>query len=372
MLGQRAEWVRAARQAREALEALVKADPGSLRYRRDLASAYRLLATALPPGDGLALARRGHEMVVRLCDLEPGSVLLQGELAASHRVLGRIYRDTGRKAESQAEHEKALAVLQGVARRSPEMTDLQSDLARCHFDLAHARWEAGDLARAHASFTAARDIRQALVHANPQNVKYRTDLGVTLINMSGVLAELGRKGESLEAARQSIREHQAVFAAVPQIPRYRATLTHALKGLASFALKNNRPAEAAGTALELKKLWPANGRELYEAARILGSCAAVAGAQSVPPSGPAEAERYAGLAVATLREAAAAGLPQGARRATNPLSLACGGEAISRTSWPGWPRRSGKEKFGPEAVHRPPPGVHQGRTSPPASRARSG
>jgi tetratricopeptide (TPR) repeat protein len=315
---------------------------------------------------------RRRALVVRLCDLEPGSVLLQGELAASHRVLGRIYRDTGRKAESQAEHEKALAVLQGVARRSPEMTDLQSDLARCHFDLAHARWEAGDLARAHASFTAARDIRQALVHANPQNVKYRTDLGVTLINMSGVLAELGRKGESLEAARQSIREHQAVFAAVPQIPRYRATLTHALKGLASFALKNNRPAEAANSALELKKLWPANGRELYEAARILGSCAAVAGAQSGPSSAPGEAERYAGLAVATLREAAAAGLPQGARRATNPLSLACGGEAISRTSWPGWPRRSGKEKFGPEAVHRPPPGVHQGRTSPPASRARSG
>ncbi len=312
-LGQRAEAARAGRQAHDLLEALVQADPGNLRYRSDLASACRLLAVGLPPADALPLARRGHELVVRLCDLEPGSVLLQGDLAASHRVLARIYRDTGRKAEALAEYEKALDLLQGLARRDPEMTDLQSHLARCHFDLAHVRWETGDLAGAHESFTRSRDVRQALVRANPQNVNYRTDLGFTLVNISGTLAELGRKEEALEAARQSVREHQTVFAAAPQVPRYRSALTHALKVRARFALENRRPVEAVSAALELKKLWPANGAELYEAARILGFSAAAAGEIAGQPPAPPEAERHAGLAVATLREAAAAGLPKGAR-----------------------------------------------------------
>jgi eukaryotic-like serine/threonine-protein kinase len=316
--GHRAEAARFTRQARDLLEELVQADPGNFSYRRHLASACRLLAAGLPPADALPLAERAHALLAQLCELEPGAVILQAELAPSHRVLGHIYLKMRRQAEALAEYEKALAVMQRVVRQQPEMTDFQSQLGRCHFDLGHARWEMGNLARAHESFTRARDIRQALVKANPQNIDYRTDLGVTLINMSGTLAELGRKEEALEAARQSVREHQTVFAAVPQIPRYRAALTHALKGRARFALENDRPAEAVSTALELKKLWPANGSELYEAARILGFSAAAAGKISGQSPGTPDAERYAGLAVATLREAAAAGLPEGARPGDEP------------------------------------------------------
>jgi serine/threonine-protein kinase len=317
-LGRLADSVEPSRRARGLLEGLVKADPGNLLYRRHLASACRLLAAALPPAEGLPIAEQGHALLVRLCELEPGSALLQGELAFSHQLFGYIYRKTGRKALALAEFEKALPLLERVFRQHPEMTDSRRHLARTHFDLGHLRWEMGSLALAHDSFTRARDLRAALVKTNPQNLVYRTDLGVTLINMSGTLADLGRKQEALQAARDSVREHQTVFAAVPQIPRYRATLTHALKGRIRFALENGLPAEAASTALELKKLWPTNGTELYEAAQCLAHAATAAGDNSESSPAPPDAERYAGLAVATLREAAAAGLPRDARPGDHP------------------------------------------------------
>jgi serine/threonine-protein kinase len=306
-LGQRVESARFFRQARDLLERLVKAQPGNFRYRRHLATAYRLLAAGLPPADALPLARQGHALLVQLCALEPGAALLQGELAASHRLLGHIYRRTGRNPEALAEYEKALAVMERVVRQHPEMTDFQNQLARCHFDRGYVQLLLGSPTRAYESEVAARDIRRALVKANPQNLEYRTDLGVTLINLSGTLAELGRQQEALEVARWGVQEHQTVFAVAPKIPRYRAVLSHALNARIRFALENSRPAEAARTALELKKLWPNNGKELYGVARWLAHAAGAAGKMKEPSAEPGEVNRYANLAVATLREAVAAG-----------------------------------------------------------------
>jgi tetratricopeptide (TPR) repeat protein len=314
-LGNRAETARFSRQARDLLEGLVKADPGNFHCQRDLAAASRLVAAGLPPTDALPMARRGHALLVRLCDLEPGMGTLQGELASSHRLLGHLSRKLGRNPEALAEYEKALALLEPVVRKHPEVTDFQNDLARCHFDRGFMRLELGKPALALESFTKARDVRRSLVKANPRNATYRTDLGLTLINLAATLAELNRKPEALEAARQAVQEHEIVFAAAPKIPRYRATLTHALKGRVRLSLENGLPAEAANSALELKKLWPTNGKELYEAAKILAHAAVVAGKDSEPANRPPDAQRYADLAVARLREAVAAGLPKDARPA---------------------------------------------------------
>jgi serine/threonine-protein kinase len=316
-LGNRAETARFSRQARGLLEGLVKAEPGNFHYRRQLARAYWMVAADLPPAEALPLVRHSHALLVRLCDLEPGAAILQSELAASHRLLGHIYSKTGRKVEALAEYEKALAVLEPVVRQHPQVTDFQHDLARCHFDVGFMRLELGNPAGALESMTKTHEIRRALVKANPRNATYRTDLGRILINLSAVFAALGRKREALEAARQSVEEHRTVFAQAPQVPRYRSVLAHALKSRVRFSLENGLPAEAARMALELKKLCPTDGRELYEAAKCLAHAAVSAG-KKAEPSSLADAERYADLAVVTLREAIAAGLPGDARPHTYP------------------------------------------------------
>jgi serine/threonine-protein kinase len=307
LVGNRAEAARLSRQACDLMETVVQVEPGNFSHRRVLATAYRLLAVGLAPADALPMARKGHALLVLLCDQEPGASLLQGELAASHRLLGHIHSKTGRKPEALAEYEKALAVLEPVVRKHPEVTDFKHHLARCHFDRGIMRLELGSPARAQESMTVARDIRRALVKANPQNAEYRTALGLTLVNLSGILADLGHRQEALKVARQAVQEYQVVFARAPKFPYYRSALSHALNVRVRFALENGRPAEATATALELKKLWPNNGRELYGVARWLAHAAGCAGKLQVPSADSGEIERYRTLAVATLREAVAAG-----------------------------------------------------------------
>jgi serine/threonine-protein kinase len=317
-LGHRVESGRFSSQARDILEALVKADPANIRYRHLLAEAYRLVAVGLPPAAALPLAQKGHALLVRLCDLEPGAAAFQSKLAASHQLLGFIHRQTGHKAEALAEFEKALAVMQRVVGRHPAVTDFRNHLARCYYDRGVMQNDLGSTAQALESYTAARDIRLALVKANPRNLTYRTDLGVVLLSLSGTLAARGRKQEALEVARQGSHEHRAVFAKAPKVPRYRAALIHALRGRMELALVNGRAAEAASTALELKKLWPAKGRELYIVAQGLAYAAAVAGKKSEVTVKSADAARFADLAVATLREAVAAGIPGNAHPHDDP------------------------------------------------------
>jgi tetratricopeptide (TPR) repeat protein len=321
-VGNQAEVVQFSRQACDLLEPIVKAEPGSFHHRRALAGAYRLLGAGLPPDEALPLIRKGQALLVRLCDLEPGAANLQAELASSHRLLGHIYIKLNRKSEALAEYDKALAVLEPVTRKHPETIDFRNDLARCHFDRGVTQWQMGRSAEGLQSLTASRDLNRALVKANPHNPGFRTALGLTLVNLSGTLKDLGRPREALDAARAAVQEYRAVFAAAPQFLRYRKGLTHALKVRVVFALQNRQPLEAASTALELKKLWPTNGTELYEAAKILGHAATAAGGTSESSTWPPDAERYADLAVAALREAAAAGLPKDARPAEYP-GFAC-------------------------------------------------
>jgi serine/threonine-protein kinase len=317
-LGHRVESGRFSSQARDILEALVKADPANIRYRHLLAEAYRLVAVGLPPAGALPLAQKGHALLVRLCDLEPGAAAFQSKLAASHQLLGFLHRQTGHKAEALAEFEKALAVMERVVRRHPAVTDFRNHLARFHYDRGVMQNDLGSTAQALESFTAARDIRLRLVEANPRDLAYRTDLGVVLLSLSGTLAALGRKQEALEVSRQAVQEHKAVFAKAPKVPRYRAVLIHALRGRMELALVNGRAAEAATTALELKKLWPPQGKELYIVAQGLAYAAAEAGKNPKPSTAASDVERYAALAVATLREARAAGLPSDAQPHDDP------------------------------------------------------
>jgi hypothetical protein len=106
----------------------------------------------------------------------------------------------------------------------------------------------------------------------------------------------------------------------PKSPRHRAVLSHALNARTRFELENDRPADAARTALELKKLWPGNGKELYGAARWLAHSVGCA-RKKQPPAEPGEIDRYADLAVTTLREAVAVGFHDTALLRAEPAFL---------------------------------------------------
>jgi tetratricopeptide (TPR) repeat protein len=168
------------------------------------------------------------------------------------------------------------------------------------------------MAGAYESFKAACDIRRALVKANPESTALRMDLGSSLINLCEPLSKLGRKAEALEAARESVAIYRAVVVQTPGVGRFRSSLAHSLKARARFALENRQAAEAAEGALELKKLCPSSGSELYEAAKILAHASGSARQHPEPAGQARDADRYADQALAALREAVAAGLPKGA------------------------------------------------------------
>ena len=72
----------------------------------------------------------------KLADDNPAVTEFRNDLALSHRNLGEVLSQTGRAAESEAEHRKAMTIYQKLAEENPTVADYRGNLADSHSSLA--------------------------------------------------------------------------------------------------------------------------------------------------------------------------------------------------------------------------------------------
>jgi tetratricopeptide (TPR) repeat protein len=132
----------------------------------------------------------------------------------------------------------------------------------------HLHW-ARHAEEAVASHEQARSLKEAIVRERPDDSHARSSLGATLNNLGMALAELGRSEDAAAAYLQAITLQRAALDKAPGVDRYRLFLSNHYRNLAKVQVTQGRPAEAADSARESQRVWPANKDQLFEVACTL-------------------------------------------------------------------------------------------------------
>jgi hypothetical protein len=201
--------------------------------------------------------------------------------------------------------EEARDILDKLVKRAPDVRSYQQQLALAHFNVSATHGALKHRQEEMHALQQSRAVLEQLVGADKDNLDYRADLGRTLNNLGLVLGRLERCDEAREVLHQGIDHMKLAFGKAPQVADYRRLLNANYGTLGEIERHTDRLPDAFAATLERRKLWPGNGNELYRVARDLSWVADLA--VKGKPEDQARQREYADAALATLREAVAAG-----------------------------------------------------------------
>jgi serine/threonine-protein kinase len=295
---------------------LSAANPADTNARSKLAWTHYSIGVLYAQTGRQALAltplEQARQLQQSLADAHPDLNEHRAELARTLLALGLASLDLGRSAEATGWLEQARNALATLARREPTITAHRRDLARTWIATGQVHRRAGRHAEALRPQEQARTLLQVLVRDDLEDCESRSLLGQSWTESGSVLARLGRYKQAVGAYREAVSHNRAAFDRAPQVVQFREELSNAHASLSECLLALRRPDEAAASALVIRELWPRDGRRLFEAARLMASCAPVVGTHDageprpgdVEPAGPLP---YLDAAIETLRRAVAAG-----------------------------------------------------------------
>jgi serine/threonine protein kinase len=336
-LGRSAEAEAAARAALALDERLVLDVPANHGYRKHLAEVRGwlglLLSTLHRTAEAEASVRAALAIDERLAADFPADPGFRSALAGDHQHLATALDGAGKGPEAAAELRMAVVISERLAREYPADPTHRSDLGISHTDLGRILARAGQRAAAEAEYRAAIDILARLAADYPGNVQHGTLLGTAYLNLGALFGNAGESAAALEWLEKAIAALEPIRRSNPTNAFVRPTLVEARRsrGLALIALGRPAVAEfdraldlddgtlrtdlrqhravalarsgetdaARGAADELAAMPGLGAGGLYDAACVY---ALVSGRLH-----PADANRVAATAVATLRRAVAAG-----------------------------------------------------------------
>jgi tetratricopeptide (TPR) repeat protein/tRNA A-37 threonylcarbamoyl transferase component Bud32 len=304
-------------------EQLIYENPEALAYRRDQAETYVALGQYMRQRGDAARARVFLGLAAeRLDALEAAPPDSSSDMlvAQNRRVLGEYYRETGDIARARDEHAKAVAIWEGLYRRSPNLDYLwplawdRAMLARAWDELGNSQ-EALSLSQDSASLTRqlierypqdqeyqaflstryhvigniysdlmklddaivsyreSLTIREKLAHANPGNADHWSDTAGTCEGLGEVLEQACRHEEALAAYQAALANMKTFLTRTPMTSKHRLGLSARYRNVARVERKLGCIKESAAALLELEELWPDNQAELLRIAWELGRCA---------------------------------------------------------------------------------------------------
>jgi serine/threonine protein kinase len=137
--GRTAESARAAAQARDLFETLVRERPEDIEVRSHLAASLMTLGFRLGldgrQDESLQAFQRALEIITQLAGENPSVPNFQSQLAFAHRELGRWMRRNRRFAEAQEHLEKARVIQEKLVRAHPAIQGYSSALAYIYREL---------------------------------------------------------------------------------------------------------------------------------------------------------------------------------------------------------------------------------------------
>jgi non-specific serine/threonine protein kinase/serine/threonine-protein kinase len=192
------------------LEALLRADSGNARLRRDAArSAMSLGRLVWSRGDldgGLAHARRARALLDPLVAAAPTDTDLRLELSAANNLLGQISLEEGKIAESLDYHRTDLRQFEAAPEAELRRPAVRHAVSVTYGYLADAQVESGDLTGALDSHRRSRALRQELTAEFPDNATYAELASSARYYEASVLSRLGRWEETLALHREALAE----------------------------------------------------------------------------------------------------------------------------------------------------------------------
>jgi tetratricopeptide (TPR) repeat protein len=264
-----------------------------------------LLATTNP----VSWHVNAHNALEHTAGTGPGRAAMLGEIAASHRRTGHAYLNAKQYLQALARYREARKAADEWAKKDGESVEPRSELAKCHYDMAVVLDRLGEPEEAVRHLETARDLRLPLVEREPKRPDLRYDLGLTFTSLAEKLEYVGRHHDALSALRDGAEQYRlALNGPTPRGPS-RLALAANLLAQAGLERRSGRLGAAEAALAERRQLLQDQPQELYATAREFAALALFAtGGKGTPsPEEEANRRRYAGLAVATLREAIACG-----------------------------------------------------------------
>ena len=195
------------------LEALLRADSGNTRLRRDAANAAMALGRVVwSRGDlrlGLDHARRARALLDPLVAADPNATDLRLELSAANNLLGQISLEEGKIAEALEYHGADLKQFESAPDSVLRLPAVRHAVSVTYGYLADAQSEWGDLQGALASRRQSRALRRQLAAEFPDNATYAELATAARYYEATTLGNLGRWEEALTLHRESLAEEDS-------------------------------------------------------------------------------------------------------------------------------------------------------------------
>jgi tetratricopeptide (TPR) repeat protein len=162
--------------------------------------------------------RRAIAILEPLIERHPDVVSLRRDLGRSLNNLGLLRKTTGRMAEAEPSYRRAIEILgRATDADDPESTDCRQALADSYGNLGSLKAMAGDMAEAGRLLQKAIPIFEALARAQPENTRIRQALGKAVGNLGTLQSLTGQADAAVRSFRQGVeilrplaREHPSV------------------------------------------------------------------------------------------------------------------------------------------------------------------
>ncbi len=227
--------------------------------RMDTASAFRRVADIEHKLGSTVEAEQAYLQAIerwqKLADDFPEAPEHRQNLASALHKLGILLGDTGRYAEEEQLHRRALLLQERLAADSADV-EYQRDLARGLFYQGQALTWLRRSREAEESYRRAIDLQEKLAADFPAVPEHRQHLAESHC-YRGKLQDVVGAGESDKAMRRSIELFEELAAEFPQVPQYRNGLAVTWYWLA-FELEPTEAEPALEKALGLQRELAAN------------------------------------------------------------------------------------------------------------------
>ena len=271
------------------LEALLRAEPQSVRARRGVAElstdvSHLLWEMGDLPG-GLQQARRARELLEPLVAANPADSAARSTLFRAYDVFGSISIEAGDARSALDSHQKQRDILTSYPDSVRRRPWVRRSLSVAYDHIASAQVELGELPAALENYRRAEALRAGLAAEFPQNADYQRILGAVYFWEGDLLAKMGRTREALDHYRRSLAIGEAQAAADPEalagdvayalvpIGDMLARLGRHQQALASY--RRAREVRAADAARDSASLWK-RGSLIEAQAKICSSLARLA------------------------------------------------------------------------------------------------
>ena len=292
-------------------EQLLQAAPDDPKRLRNLAVSLNNLGgvcKSRQPDKAIVYYEKAVALQRKAGELQPDDPACQSELAVTYNNLGALQSRRGAVGLAAESYAQMVDLARDLNRQWPAQRLYRSRLALGFNNFAEAQRKLGHAAAAEQPLRQALALQETLVKQDPRDVDLQSGLGVMYNDLGVVLVELNRAADAVTAYEQAVAHQQQAMARAPKITRYREFLSKHYFNYGLALRQTGQLGDAARAALARRDLWPKDPQHLFSVAEELALIARdiSAGGKS-DTTGEITADRCGAYAVATLKQATAAG-----------------------------------------------------------------